>query len=276
MFDIITKEECWRWMDDLAAYYARPLQYTWRGIRYRPFAALPSLEHFLSRIAGLMKPVRPYGLKDIQDAFVLSRLGKIKGAAILEIGGGSSRVLPFLSLHNECWLIDKFEGRGRGPQRVPRVRNVRIVQAYMGDFSPELPESYFDFIFSISVVEHVPLASVDAFFKDCARVLKPGGRMIHAIDTYLFDSCDQAVAREFQERVRVYLLYGNRPDLGIRLVEAPSIDENVQFSCRYASVPDYVLHQWQVRNPGIKRVIGQVVSIKSEWVKIPPGAEVGE
>jgi SAM-dependent methyltransferase len=137
----------------------------------------------------------------------------------------------------------------------------------MGDYSPKLAAGYFDFVVSVSVVEHVPLDSINAFFGDCARVLKPGGRMIHAIDTYLFDPRDGSLAHVFQERIQAYLSLAERPDLGIKLVEKPRIDKDVRFSCRYATVPDNVLHEWNLKRPSNKRAIGQVVSIKSEWIK---------
>ncbi|MBK8551292.1 MAG: methyltransferase domain-containing protein [Ignavibacteria bacterium] len=49
----------------------------------------------------------------------------------------------------------------------------------------ELPEKYFDFVFSISALEHVPLSDERVFeeiVKDIDRLLKPGGLSMHCID----------------------------------------------------------------------------------------------
>ena len=39
------------------------------------------------------------------------------GSRILDVGGGDSRVLKFLSKEYECWNADKCEGLGNGPIR---------------------------------------------------------------------------------------------------------------------------------------------------------------
>jgi SAM-dependent methyltransferase len=264
VFDIITKEEYWGWVHDGLA------PPSWR----RPGARGPrpptASDRLFARLSRRLSPPRPYELKDVQDAFILSCLRDAGRSTILEAGGGRSRILPLLAGNHECWTADRFEGRGRGPTRPPRLRRVHTVLAYMGEYDPGIPAETFDFVVSVSVVEHVPLAGLEAFFGDCARVLKPGGRMIHAIDTYLFDDADLGLAAEFQERIRSYLRLGDRSDLGLRWVEAPGIDEHVRFSCRYASVPDNVLHEWNLRRPSLKRAVGQVVSLKAQWVKALP------
>lgn len=273
MFDIITKEEYWRWIEEGVARPLQPPAIDRRGPEYGSPWISAGIARVRSHIGPFLRSPRPYELKDVQDAFVLSRLRQARGATILEVGGGNSRILPVLSSSNECWTVDRFEGKGRGPTRVPRIPRVKVVQAYMGDGSPELEAGYFDFVVSVSVVEHVPLDSISAFFGDCARVLKPGGRMIHAIDTYLFDASDRSVAQVFQERIQAYLGFAQRPDLQIMLVEEPGVDPDLRFSCRYATVPDNVLHEWNLRRPSVKRVLGQVVSIKAEWLKTSQGGQ---
>jgi ubiquinone/menaquinone biosynthesis C-methylase UbiE len=204
----------------------------------------------------------------VQDAFIMSRLKTIQGKRILEVGGGSPRVLKILAKENECWLVDKFEGVGRGPKDIPRIKPIKIVQGYMGEHLDVLPTRYFDIIFSISVVEHIPIERLEAFFRDCGRVLKPGGKMLHAIDTYTFDSPQERLNRPFQDRLAAYLQFANRPDLGIRLTEAPAIDAGLEFSCQYATLPDNVMHEWYLNRKDDKRLRGQVVSVKSEWEKL--------
>jgi SAM-dependent methyltransferase len=179
------------------------------------------------------------------------------------------RVLRRLSEDNETWLIDRYEGRGRGVRVVPRLPGITLIQGYMGEFIQKLPQDYFDYVFSVSVVEHVPLNGLESFFADCARVLKPSGRMFHAIDTYLFDSDCEELSQPFRERLHAYLQFAERPDLSIRLAEGEArIDEQIRFSCAYATQPDNVLHEWHLYRPQEKRLRGQVVSIKSAWEKV--------
>jgi glycosyltransferase involved in cell wall biosynthesis/Flp pilus assembly protein TadD/ubiquinone/menaquinone biosynthesis C-methylase UbiE len=124
-------------------------------------------------------------LKVYQDlllyTFISANLAK--GSKILEIGGGNSRVLNALKDEYECWNIDKLEGRGDGPTRVD-AKGYRLVKAYMGEFSHELPDRYFDFVFSISALEHV--GSEEQTYRnicaDIERILKPGGYSLHCFD----------------------------------------------------------------------------------------------
>lgn len=79
--------------------------------------------------------------------------------------------------------MDKFEGLGNGPQ-VARQAGYRLVQDYMGSFNVELPAEYFDFVFSISALEHTPEdpALHSKILEDMNRVLKPDGFSLHLFD----------------------------------------------------------------------------------------------
>jgi 2-polyprenyl-3-methyl-5-hydroxy-6-metoxy-1,4-benzoquinol methylase len=103
-------------------------------------------------------------LKGIQDAWVLSRLGDKRGYRICEVGGGNSRVLEKLAADNECWNVDRFEGFGGGPIKVTCSKRIKVVRAFMGEFSREVPSKYFDFVLSVSVVEHIPRNALANFF----------------------------------------------------------------------------------------------------------------
>lgn len=125
-------------------------------------------------------------LKVYQDLFVASFIERFapKGARILEIGGGDSRILRHFSRGYECWNVDKLEGCGNGPKEAD-IENVKLVRDYMGNFSVELPDSYFDFVFSISVLEHVPENEPGLYrdiLEDIARVSKAGCQNLHLVD----------------------------------------------------------------------------------------------
>jgi hypothetical protein len=57
-------------------------------------------------------------LKVYQDLFVYSFILENipKGARILEVGGGESRIISCLKEDYEFWNLDKLEGQGQGPK----------------------------------------------------------------------------------------------------------------------------------------------------------------
>jgi len=125
-------------------------------------------------------------LKTYQDLLTLAFIkNKIPlGSKILDVGGGDSRILHHLSSTYECWNVDPLEGLGNGPRDTKNIPG-RLVRDYMGNFNSELPNNYFDFVFSISALEHVPEnnpAFFDKIIDDINRVLKPGCYSLHLMD----------------------------------------------------------------------------------------------
>lgn len=229
MFDIISKKEYWQWLDD-----------------------------------GVL-PANGKELKHVQDAFILSQIPPER-ARILEVGAGKSRILERLKTTHECWSIDGFEGKGNGPKGVRKIDGVTTVVGYMGEFKAELPSDYFDYVVSVSVVEHIANSDLKAAFQDCARVLKPKGKMLHAIDLYVFDDDYNGERQQHQRnRVNLYLqLYD-----GLEFIEAPRIGPDVHFRCKYASNQDTTMHQWNRSVPSLAsmRAFAQSVSIKAGWIR---------
>lgn len=110
-----------------------------------------------------------------------------KNSKLLEMGGGNSRVIEALMSDYECWNVDKFEGIGNGPTQTRNAQGYNLVVDYIGNFSSEIPSNYFDLVFSISVLEHIPES--EKFFEnicnDINRVLKSGGLSLHCVDSLL-------------------------------------------------------------------------------------------
>jgi ubiquinone/menaquinone biosynthesis C-methylase UbiE len=124
-------------------------------------------------------------LKCYTDLLVFSfiRQNIPAGSRMLDVGGGDSRILNFFKKEYECWNVDKLEGLGEGPKQV-HVEGYRLVQDYMGNFNQEIPDGHFDFVFSISALEHTP-NDPQLFYnilRDIERVLKPGGYSLHCFD----------------------------------------------------------------------------------------------
>lgn len=125
-------------------------------------------------------------LKVYQDllvfAFIMANLPP--GSRMLDVGGGESRILEYFKREYECWNIDKLEGVGNGPTEL-EAKGIKLVRDYMGNFNPELPDGYFDLVFSISTLEHVPQDDprlFESILADINRVLRPGGYSLHCLD----------------------------------------------------------------------------------------------
>lgn len=231
MFSVTTKKQYWSWLE---AQVSQPKEHT---------------------------------LKDIQDTFILSLLKGMKGKRILEIGGGNSRVAQALARDNEVWLVDGFEGKDGGPAKVPNLPGVKIVVGYMGQYLKELRDGYFDYIFSISVIEHVPAKSYADCFRDIARVLAPGGQTIHAIDLYLYDDPNECEHSKGQQaRLGVYLdtpeITGGR----LRWVKPPEITRELSASAKFAFNSMATLLVWNRIVPSLKDVRSVALSCNAEMI----------
>lgn len=231
MFSVTTKKDYWKWIED-----------------------------------GVAKP-KDHNLKEIQDTYVLSLLSKVEGKRILEVGGGTSRIAQLLGQKNEVWLIDGYEGKDGGPAKPPSLPGVKIVVGYMGKFLKDLPDSYFDYVFSVSVIEHVVAANYAACFKDIARVLKPGGETIHAIDLYLSDDPNESDhAIRTQDRVAVYLNTPGATDGALKWKQQPMITRELKASAKFAFNSMATLLSWNRSVPQLKDVRMRTLSCNAEMV----------
>lgn len=125
-------------------------------------------------------------LKIYQDLFMFAFIKENvnSGSKILDVGGGDSRILKYFKDEYECWNIDKLEGIGHGPTEIDSG-GIHLVVDYMGEFNKELPDNYFDLVFSISTLEHVTIGDTEMYaniLSDINRVLKHGGDSVHCVD----------------------------------------------------------------------------------------------
>jgi SAM-dependent methyltransferase len=124
---------------------------------------------------------------------VTSRAWK-QGERILDVGGAYSATPLHLSKTFGCetWVADDFGmdvddpfwTRNRDPRGyIAEHPEIKYVLERVGDWTKSsLPENYFDVIYSLSALEHVPGSITPAVWSHMDRLLKPGGELLHAID----------------------------------------------------------------------------------------------
>ncbi|MDR3702238.1 MAG: methyltransferase domain-containing protein [Candidatus Sulfopaludibacter sp.] len=130
-----------------------------------------------------------HDLKDCQRPWVLKAiLGLVPcGGRLLEIGAGEPIVAELLScLGYDVAVVDPYDGSGNGPLQYERFRKQYpglhfVRRLFTGDIDAFDPGS-FDCIYSISVLEHLPIPELTGVFQGIERLLKPGGCSIHALD----------------------------------------------------------------------------------------------
>lgn len=152
-----------------------------------------SLDH-LPQITGL-----DGDLKNVQRPWAVKALLRAvpPPARLLEIGGGEPIVSGFLNeLGYEVTLVDPYDGCGNGPTNyetyVEAFPNVKIVRGYFEPYMQAFPPASFAAIFSVSVLEHLPLEAAEKCFRAIREFLAPGGASIHCFDFVL-----QGIAQDY-------------------------------------------------------------------------------
>lgn len=142
----------------------------------------------------------PWTLKGSEFLWLRKLLGQLEAKRTLDIGPQSSSVPQIIATEFGCdaWAIDKFgEKRAYAQERLNELArrqggdprelhpDVTYVNGFMGEKMSELPEQYFDLVYSLSTLEHIDYSFMPSVFADIDRVLKPGGYMAHCIDLSL-------------------------------------------------------------------------------------------
>ena len=117
-----------------------------------------------------------------------------EGQKIIEVGGGYSSLPSYLAekYQVEAWIGDDY-GSSSGESDLwtrwgdpsilkQKYPSVKYVHEAFGSFSKNYPDSYFDRVFSVSTLEHIPSNQILKVMKDMHRVLAPAGMELHSID----------------------------------------------------------------------------------------------
>jgi len=208
-------------------------------------------KHRLARKA-IMGDDAPPRLKGFQDAVAYAQIMQFyedrnrAPLSVADVGGDQSRLLPMLlgrAPGVSGAIIDTWEKSiGQGTLTRPASQSgITLIDALLGD--PEtaavIPDNSFDVVTSISVVEHVSEAALDAFFADSLRICKPGGIILHYIDLHISDQGSNY--RGTATAAAIARTWGP-------LAEAPT---SWAFRAGYVTNPDSMMLRWGERGQNI-------------------------
>lgn len=206
-------------------------------------------------------------LKDGQRFWTLKAIlaSRPPGSTLLEIGAGEPVVADILGrLGYRVMVVDPYEGAGNGPRDVARFRKLyRNVSYNVAWFSPDLtglqPASV-DCCYSISVVEHVPIAQLPVIADGIRKFTRAGGTTIHAIDYVAMG----AGAEFHTELVRTFAgLLGFDPGEADRAIEKAAHDPDTYYLSAEAH------NRWRGAIPYDEFPMRRVHSV--QIVGLPPG-----
>jgi hypothetical protein len=130
-------------------------------------------------------------MKNLQRCWAVKAvLGNVeRGGHLVEIGAGEPLVAGLLSrLGYRVTVVDPYDGSGNGPREYAEfVKAYPDVEIVRDQFPPQQAlAGRVDCVYSISVLEHVPLEAIADLIAASRDVLRPtGGCSIHAVDHVL-------------------------------------------------------------------------------------------
>lgn len=155
--------------------------------RYNEFCWNKKDIHLLTmKYPGIVFPEgQSWGLKQMGNLFCVDKIKHTKAKRILESGAGFNLYFDrHFGRKYEYWMADKSGFYEDDLFKAARNRrlNTNYIDTFLGEFSKDLPDNYFDLVFSVSVLEHVPFSEIDKVCDDMARIVRPGGFTAHSID----------------------------------------------------------------------------------------------
>ncbi len=135
-----------------------------------------------------------FSLKGFDYPWIVSSHAWKPGEKVLDVGAAYSPLPIHLQSTYGCemWVADDFGMNSNDPfwmrnaspqEHVAKNPGIKFVFERLGDpAASSLPANYFDVVYSASVLEHVPPATICKVWRHMDLLLKPGGEMLHAID----------------------------------------------------------------------------------------------
>ena len=150
--------------------------------------------------------------------------GELKGKKVLGLASGGGQQIPiFAALGAECTVLDYSEKQLES-ERLVAAREGYAVKIVRADMTKPLPfaDGSFDLIFH--PVSNCYVEKVEPIFRECFRVLRPGGVLLGGYDNGFGYTVDEA-----EERV-IYSLPFNPLQNPDQMRELQQTDSGVQFS----------------------------------------------
>lgn len=122
--------------------------------------------------------------------------GDLRGKKILGLASGGGQQMPiFCALGAECTVLDYSE-RQLASERLVAEREAYAIRIVRGDMTDPLPfhDEEFDLIFH--PVSNCYVREVKPIWRECWRVLKPGGELLAGIDNninYIVDADEREI-----------------------------------------------------------------------------------
>ena len=135
-----------------------------------------------------------WGIKGHNHPWIIEKEWK-KDQNVLDVGAGYSDLANYLHQRYQvnAWVADNY-GMEDGEALWSRWGNPKELQNKYPEVNYQyhnlgtesgyenLPENYFDVIYSVSAVEHIPKEQLFDVFSHMKKLLKPNSKMYHAID----------------------------------------------------------------------------------------------
>ncbi len=150
--------------------------------------------------------------------------GALRGKKVLGLASGGGQQMPlFAALGAECTVLDYSQEQLSSERLVARREGyaINIVRADMTRPLP-FPDAAFDLIFH--PVSNCYAREVKPIWRECFRVLKPGGRLLSGVDHYINYMVD-----EQEERIVNHLPFDPLTD-GEQRRQLEETDAGMQFS----------------------------------------------
>ncbi len=180
----------------LAPYPLDPQRLAGLVARYQSYALAPvshgTVRDFCDSVEHLPELTQNRDLKDLQRPWAFKAIvNRIpRGGRLLEIGAGDPHVAHWLAAAGyEVWLVDPYDGANNGPTEYEYYRRhfpqLHIHRELFSDALTGLAPAFFDCIYSVSVLEHVPHDQLARVIAGIRKYQKPGQPTIHAVDFIL-------------------------------------------------------------------------------------------
>jgi hypothetical protein len=152
------------------------------------YGTVRDLADSVDHLGGLARAASD--MKDLQRCWMIKAiLGVVEpGGRLVEIGAGEPLVAELLSrLGYDVTIVDPYDGSGQGPREFEEFRQSHPDLSFIRERFPPSGglQGEYAGVYSVSVLEHIPLEALGGVMSAATDLLAPGGASIHAVDHVL-------------------------------------------------------------------------------------------